>query len=259
MIAYLLLTFSSVIAGFTLAKDWKNHGSSWRRTVVLLLIVIVWIMGIVNIHSTKKQNLADKEILNGRIDGLNRTITEGQKQAIGTISHLTDRVADLQTKVETADLKKQVTKLQQELIENQRAMAPPPKARLFFNVGGASPQYGQKPVLITSRAMNGDHLTLPFDVIVTPDADAIDGYFALQICDQCRFASEPKGWVKIDGDLETRRNFAFQRYLADSATETFTVDIVPPSGATQINVGLEYRCKTCLRIPLQTATISITR
>ena len=259
MIAYLLLTISSALAGYGLYKDWKNNRNYWVHIPVFVLILGGWVFGMINTSSTIKQNQADKAVLNGQIQGLNRTISEGQNQAVGTISHLTDRVSELQSKVDNADLRKQADELKQELINTQKAMAPPPKATLLFDVGGVPPLIGGKPVLSTTRAMNGDRFTLPFDVIVTPEADANDGYLVLEICEGCRFATEPKGWVKVEGSLETRRNLNFPFFLANSASQTFTVDIIPPVGATTVSIGLDYRCKTCKSIGAQVATVNLSR
>lgn len=196
-------------------------------------------------------------MLNAEIGGLNRTIGEGQKQAVATISHLTDKVSELQTKVETADLHKQVEDLKQELINNQKAMAPPPRATLQLDLSDNMPSSLFTPTLVSSRIVKDGRFSLSFDVINATDSDAIDGFLVLIICDACRFASEPTGWKKIDGGLETRRNFDFQRYLSKTASQTFSVEIIPPVGASNVTVGIDYRCKTCKSIGVQLATVNL--
>jgi len=259
MTAYLLLTFSTLIAGFTLAKDWNNHGTSWRRIGVLALIVGVWVLGIINITTTRAQNSADKQILNDRIDGLNRTIKEGQKQAIGTISSLTDKVSKLQTVVETAELQKQVTDLKEELIENQKAMAPPPKATLTIQIAGdAVPETPTIPTVALSATVD-NHISIPVSFDNTTDADALDGFAAVFMCDGCIFVKEPPGWVHVDGAPVTQRNWDFLRILSKTKGPTFTFEILPPSLAKEFQMGFIYKCRTCSVHEMRVVRIKIVK
>jgi outer membrane murein-binding lipoprotein Lpp len=266
MTAYLLLSFSTLLAAFTLAKDWKAHGTSWRRIGVLALIIGVWLAGIANIHSAKIQTSIDKQLLNSKIDELNRVIKEGQKQAdktgqifSGAISHLTDKVADLQTKVQTDDLKQEADELREELKSTQKALAPRPKASLLFSLGVPILSDPPKQVLDISVPMIGNHVEVSFDVKNPTETEATDGYLIFYACDGCRFESEPAGWVKVAGARDNQRNFDFQRYFPESASQTFKVEIIPPDGATSIQVGLNYRCKTCVIADTQIAKVNILR
>ena len=80
MIQYLAFTISTFLAAFTLAKDWKAHGHTWRRVCVLLLIIGAWLAGMVSLSLTNKQNSRDKAALSKQIENLTTQTTKLQSQ-----------------------------------------------------------------------------------------------------------------------------------------------------------------------------------
>src|SRR5690349_15586501 len=52
----------AVLAGFQLAKDWSAHQTTWRRAVILILIVLLAIGGAINTYYAKPQHLSDEDI-----------------------------------------------------------------------------------------------------------------------------------------------------------------------------------------------------
>ena len=216
------------------------------------LILVIWAIGIANIWSTKRQNDTDKQILNGKIDGLNATISKGQEQAkttadafSNTVSHLSDKVADLQSKVQNADLREEADGLRQELRNTQKAMEPAPKATLAIEIAGDDlPDTPAIPTIVLP-ATTDNHVSVPVAFDNSGDADALDGFAAIFMCDKCVFAKEVPGWIHVDGAPFIQRNWDFVRILSKTKGPTFTFEIVPPFPAKEFQMGFEYHCRTC--------------
>jgi outer membrane murein-binding lipoprotein Lpp len=273
VISYLLLTIPSAIALLSLAKDWKAHSSHWRRGGVLIGVVAVLVLGVLNLHGTNKQHEADKRSLRSENDTLNRKIdvlqgevrdSREQTKALGEVSaqnlsHLTDRVVDLQTKIETADLRKEADGLRRELQNTQKAMTPAPKAHLVINVGAEPGTIASVDTSTISLQIAKDHLKVPVNFVNPTEADAIDGYTAAVFCDACQLAQELPGWVRIDGAPDRQRNSDFGRILSKTATQTYVFDLIVPPAFTSIQMGFTYRCKTCIVEKWKRVTVNIVR
>ena len=271
--AYLLLTLSSLISVFTLAKDWKAHSAHWRRGGVITLIVAVYLFGCISIHKTNKQHAIDNANLrdenkqrNEKIDGLEGTLRDVRSEQKATaeasaqsISHLTDRVIDLQTKLYTADLQQEADALRKDLQNTQQAMAPAPKAKLFARVGTDIKSTALKPTITATFPVIDDNVTIQFDFVNASSADALEGATIVFICDSCILVKELEGWDKVPGAPLTQRNNDFSHYYTHSVSQTFTLIIHPPLAAKQFDLAFDYRCRTCIQEPTQRVTVKLTR
>ena len=84
-----------------------------------------------------------------------------------------------------------------------------------------------------------------FSVVNLTDVDALDGQITLVICYLCKFAKEPPGFSKLNGQGDTERNQDFQRILARTHIPEMTADIIAPKNQN-FTVGISYRCHTCI-------------
>jgi hypothetical protein len=113
LLPYASVLFPSAIAmGSLFFKDWKKFEPQWVRWV---LAAIVFMAGAVGVHYQNVQrqekataariNQANIDGLKGQITAAQNAQTENTKQFLGSFKILSDKVADLQTKAATEDLK----------------------------------------------------------------------------------------------------------------------------------------------------------
>ena len=234
---------------------------SRRRIVTLIVLLIASLVVLVNQYLTNKQHDLDT----GQVSALTTAVQKAndtqqanakeftaEQQAARTeflqrFTDLSGKVSKLQTEAATEALQKQAQQLQADLAATQKALDPP-KARLEFSFEtppGADP--------IRSLSLNrdpGDNYTLRFTVANLTDAAAVDGDIIFHICNNCTFVKEPAQFRRLEGEGPTERNCEFARILPQSRLNTFetTIHVLPQY--TQFNVGINYRCKTCIIPPV---------
>ncbi len=84
-----------------------------------------------------------------------------------------------------------------------------------------------------------------FAILNMTAVDAIDNVINLIICDRCKYAREPVGFSKLPGFSEATR-FLGVTIHAKEAFQTTSLDIIPPAGTENIEVGFTYRCHACV-------------
>jgi hypothetical protein len=99
---------------------------------------------------------------------------------------------------------------------------------------------------VTLPVLADGSVHIEFTVLNLSDVDALDGGITLQICDDCKFAKEPAGFQKIAGQLDRQRYMEFKRIPARVSLETMTVDVTVPPRFNRFQVGIVYRCGTCV-------------
>ncbi len=144
---------------------------------------------------------------------------------------------------------KEAASVKAELEATQKALAPGPKATLAFTFWPFfNPPLPQR-VALSSEARfptNDDgSYHIQFTVVNLTDVDALEGEFTLVICDLCKFAKEPPGFLKLPGQKDTERYQRFDRILPVTSLAVMTADITAPD-IPDFNVGIFYRCRTCV-------------
>lgn len=136
---YVLQILVAGLALFQLAKDWGAHKSTWRRTTVGLLIVLLMAFSVYNTFRNSKSTTAQhaddqKRItqLQASVNAANTAQVDNTKQFLQQFSQLSEKVAKLQTAAATEALQKQARDLQAELQSTQQALNPP-RASLEFS------------------------------------------------------------------------------------------------------------------------------
>ncbi len=258
MLSYVLLIVPNIIAFFSLAKDWKSHSSHWRRVGVLACIVVLLIVGVFNLRATNKQHESDKQELlvqnkqlNQNIDSLKFDLhdseTKAQTQAADAatnLSHLTDKVVDLQTKIQTADLQKEAADLKAELAKTQKAMEKP-KAEIALDLGENLIDENE-PRTTIELERTGDHLTIPYRFANFSKAVAENSFFEVVICDACSFAYDPEGAMKRgDMDSPRSRTFSLGNMNGKTVSPAGKLDVYVPVQYTSFTLIVKTRCANC--------------
>ena len=152
----------------------------------------------------------------------------------------------------TEALQKKLANVELELQKTQKALAPSPKASLAFSFE----PFNNPPAGSGASAVPATETRLPvlpdgtvhivFTVINLTDIDAVDGELTVVICDDCNFAKEPAGFRKLVGQPDRQRNMRFQRIFARTSLQNITLHLVVPPMVTRIEIGILYRCRTCV-------------
>jgi hypothetical protein len=85
-----------------------------------------------------------------------------------------------------------------------------------------------------------------FEVLNNSEVDANDGVIIVYISDDCKFAKEPEKFVKIEGTTDNQRLFQFSQFPALTTSFAMAADIIPPPFGNKFEIGVLFRCKTCV-------------
>ena len=170
---------------------------------------------------------------------------------------LSDELSDLKTQVTTAPLLKKIGNLQTELQNTQQAMKPGPKATLTFTFAPFdnpfAPAHMPEPAPVAHAvtdielpvAADGS-VHVQFAILNLTAVDALNVSVTFIICDGCTFAKDPEGFTKLPGSPDTQRFIALPQIHAFEALRAIATDITVPPTASAVNVGILYRCNTCV-------------
>lgn len=256
LIFYVPVLFPSLIAlGTIIFKDWSNYKPRGIRWVLISLILLAAAGGVYFQSTQNAEKIAASVLNQANIDGLKGQITSAQqaqtnntKEFLGSLSVLSDKIADLQTKANNEQLKKELATVQTEL-QNTRKDLIQPKATLTFSFVPFKRPIQEAdfvPVTETSLPLNTDgSVHIQFSVLNLTNAVAQDGELIFQICDECKFLNPPTGFKRLTGEPDTEMNMSFDRILQLTILPTVTADVIPRAGSDRLYVRLVYRCKTC--------------
>jgi hypothetical protein len=259
-----LLPYAQSIGGAAIAimvllyKDLKSYRHPGAALTVLCAILLFSGLTALNTYNEREQKLRDKsaadekaEALAEKIDQTKEQVAKNAQTTATSIGRLSGDLNDFKADVKPAELRSQMTVMKDELEKTQAALSPPPKATLLFSFFPfINPPFGRSPagpVTNVDLPIGADgSIHVQFTVLNLTDIDAVDGELTLQLCDVCKFAEEPAEFTRLPGDSETQRYMTFQRLLASVALRTLTADITVPDYIEFFNVGIGYRCHTCV-------------
>jgi hypothetical protein len=255
-VPYVLAVGVFLQAFVTLRKEWNEYESSKLRRLALVLLCVIAVLTVVSLYRDNTQRAEDKrqaaeqdKRLQGQVEAANRAQTDNTTLFLKSFDTLNQQVGDLKTEVKTDALQKKLTTVQADLEATQRALAPGPKAVLAFSFWPFyNPAPPQSPTIANQarfQANDDGSYHVEFTVVNLTDVDALDGEINLQVCDVCKFAKEPPGFLKLNGESDRERDQVFQRILARSHLPTMTADIIAPRDVN-FTVGISYRCRTCI-------------
>jgi hypothetical protein len=257
--AYVPVLFPSLIAlGTIIFKDWSNYKPKGVRWVLIAIVLLAAAGGVYyqSIQRAEKiattaLNQANIDSLKGQISSAQQAQTNNTKEFLGSLGKLSDKVADLQTKAATEELKKKMAIVQTELEDTRKALVQP-KATLIFTFDPyKNPTSADEfvPVTETTLPLNADgSVHIEFSVVNATEAAASDGELTFQICDQCKFLKQPAGFKSLPGQSASQINMPFDRLLPLSSLSSLAADVIPPTSTQAFRVQLIFRCKTCTLI-----------
>ncbi len=156
---------------------------------------------------------------------------------------MSDKLAELKSKVTNAELLSELDQTQQDLKATQAKLNAPKAVVIasFFTSEGTT----QDPILSTYAVPTSGIVTVDLTMLNNTDVNALSGDLAISICDECKYAVEPSGFSNLSGSPQNQRNYSFAHVLAVSRTTKIPVAIIPPSGARQFQIRAEVRCENC--------------
>ncbi|HYB61963.1 MAG TPA: hypothetical protein VEH50_10860 [Methylomirabilota bacterium] len=102
----------------------------------------------------------------------------------------------------------------------------------------------EEPALLTNGVVSID-----LGVRGASSITAINGSFWIIICQGCKYASEPSGFVTVPGLDEHSRLMNFDRIFPHILIQKMTVVITPPPGVTRFDIAFKYACQNCAPDP----------
>ena len=184
-----------------------------------------------------------------------KTFSDAQEKARtefeNQFSDMSQRVANLQTQVKTADLQTEANQLRQELEATRQSMAVP-QTHLTFTLIGDDGKDARTVLLPKKDGV----VHVRFVVINETEVTALEGAIVLIACDKCKIVTPPSGYSRLAGTPENGAESDFQHVFAKSRLPISDAVIEPPLRATSFQVGIQYRCKNCDGASLSTDPIS---
>jgi hypothetical protein len=231
----------TILAFLYLAKDWKDHKTSWRRITVGLLILLSGVLGIINNYYMDKKTAS----FQAAVETANQNQADNTSRFIALFDTFSKKLSDLQTQVKTEGLQKEISQLQGEIEEHRKALVQPKAALTFtFETSPNSSDF----VVLRRRTLpiKNDVVRIEFTVFNKTETPALDGELILTIPDKCQFVSEPRDFRKHPGLPEWQRNMPFQRILPKSNLGVFTTDVRVPPLVNSVEFTMTYRCTNCI-------------
>jgi len=257
-----LLPYASVIvptfiaAGQVLFKDWNSYRPKWIRWVLIAAIAMVGTWAVYYQHqqftdreAKDFQARTDKAASEARVRSAEKAQADNTVLYLSSFETLSNKITDLQTTVATKELQDQLTKTQTELEKTRNALSLPPPIKILsslksFNIYATNPD--RNPVdSITLPLEDEGVVKVPLYIFNPESRPALKGEITVEICTSCKYAKEPTGFVKISGDMETRRQLMFDHINSVTQFNDIVLHITPPHGASQISVGILVKCTTC--------------
>jgi hypothetical protein len=234
----LILPIATAFLGiFYLAKDWEAHKASWRRLTVLLLIIAASIGGAVNNYYSEEKISA----LKASVDAANKSQQDNTQLFMDAFNKFSEKIGDLQSKVDNADLKQEVVQLSKELATTQKALISP-KATLDFSFEKKL----EAPVIRQVTLPVIDNIVhVAFTLENMTDITALDAFFNVIICQTCKFASEPKNSQQLTGQPDTERHIKLGTIHPKTMLAVMSVDIRVPPNFDAMQFTVNHRCTNC--------------
>ncbi len=203
--------------------------------------------------------------MQGKVDAANQAQKDNPVLFLNQFKALSGEVSDLKTQVRTEALQKKLDTVQTELVNTQKAMAPGPKAKLAFIFWPfLNPPLSSGlpvPVTDTNLPVSSDgSVHVEFSILNLTSVDAVNVTLNLVVCNECKFAREVEGFTKLAGQLDTQRFINLPQIHALECLRTIEVDIIVPVTLSTFQIGLMYRCHSCvLPTEVTKGTVHVTR
>ena len=263
ILPYLSQVLLGVVAFFALLKDWNEYGRlsrKWGRGVPLVIAMvtaIITLLGVYETYSARVEQASSGATITQMSNQIGQLRTDNQKSTDGfrdSFSKLYDRFSELQSKVQNADLLKEIKATKQELVETQNKLTPPIVTPIAsFPARPAT----DIPITETTATRSDGFVEVHVTVYNPSDYNAKTGAVMVRVCEACKYADEPSGFVKVVGGLDSDREHDFQHIWAKTAMEDMMVHISVPPEVHSFFVGVFVSCENCSAAKLQNLKVTL--
>jgi hypothetical protein len=262
--AYGLQIIIGLIALLGIWKDWSESKKRPKKrgkliyASLFLLTVFLMILSIADTRSIRARAAKDRrdaasekqtadahiQFLTDQVGQLREDSKANSDGFRKSFDGLYQRFTDLKAKVTNADLIREIDDTKKELRATQAKLVTP-KPTLVPSLYVPNYPY-LSPVLESDslRSPSGS-VAVEFVITNTSNVSALRGDISLRICDLCRYAKEPEGFVKTNGALDSDRGKEFQHILANSTIEKMTAEIIVPLNVTRFEIDVYIVCENC--------------
>lgn len=265
--AYGLQIILGLIALIALWKDWKEYNKrskKWGKFVrgfLTAATALLIVFSVMDTRSNRAEATRERDDLNGQITRLRddaRLANDGFRHSF---AGLYDKFSQLQSKVQNGELLKQNATLLQEIAETKKELLsteaklnqPKPKPLASFH----TTDLREVPVTTTTIARSGTTVSVPITVYNPSDVTALTGSVAVTPCQECSFASESTGFVKVPGAPDSQRNMDFQRIFPKSAIQFPAFDVTVPLNLNRFPLTIRIVCENCAPSDAQILWVAI--
>jgi TolA-binding protein len=262
----LRMTLQVTAVAIALVTALLDYGRNDRRTrafrhrrMLLVGLMVVLLIGTsvaevasdravkANVARTEKQresDVAEIRRLRGEVHGEEVAHRREAQQAIGSIDHLQQRLAELQSKITNAELQKEIQQYAGELREARAALRPGPKARLSA--------YFQDPSNLDAEL--SEAYVYPSDGVVkftmfaknasSADANVGEIWFRVPTTD-CEVVEPPGGLQLLPSAHAGEYTTTFNHLGVDERVGPYTFSLKLGSAIRTFGIGFRFSCQTC--------------
>jgi hypothetical protein len=265
---YAIPLLTALLALLQLVKDWGAHKATWRRALVLLLIVGLGIGGMVNAYKNGKkvdeqaqraeEQASTIKALTAAVETANASQVQNTKVFTDSIEHFSTKLTKLETGIQTADLRDEADHLRAELTKTQKALVTP---QAVLTPGIDDRQQPDNPQFSTYViAQKGQPFSFNVSIWNHSGVSARAGSLIVRICSVCKFHSEPPGFTHIQGQPDYERTMQFGLLAPSTRFETIPLEIDAPDDMQRFTVAFRSVCEPCTEaMEWRSATVIITR
>jgi len=252
--AGLIVVLGAALVG--VVKDWRTD-KWWVRWPLLLFALLGASVSLVSVYVANSEAVKQSQELKEDNRVLRVEVTTTREVLSGQNSQLLDRVIELEGKVTSEELQREVRSLREELAQ---ASAPKPRARFVFGiVDDASGQVDpDKPKTSDSVpvALGVASVTLSGVNASTVFASQVMIWF--RICKGCEFAEENSGLLQ-PAENEQERLWKVGAGPDGTYLPAIELFIRPPKKATGMKLDVRVRCLECEPTRTQTFALRLLR
>lgn len=245
-----------VVLGTSVVGLWKNWSKEPKkyRWLMSFLISLGVIISLVSTNLAKKESQRDLNMLMSAEETTRNVLSE-------QTSVLFDRVVELEAKVLTEELQKELNATRAELERTQEALKPGPNAKIVFSlVEGTEKGFDENnPREEIFLPVIGDTVTVKFLALNATDVYAKDVGIWVHIPKGCEYLEKPEMFKKLDmggpqtlkGEIKNWANFIL--------LGLFEFKIKVPISVSVFNIDIRVRCPMCGPFKKQVFWINIIR
>jgi chorismate mutase len=221
----------------------------WKKALLIVFAILLIAYTIVGI-----QMELDRKVEKGKED-TNISALNNKNKQIYDITQQLLQVVKSPNFAKNTETAKQIVKIEQKL----STITSPAKAELKFTFYPFIPPHTIKDAV--KAPIEKGIVTVEVTVINVGEAVAGTaqgrGTMWIIICDECRFAEEPKGTENMQPYFINERRIPFVGLLPGTSLEPYELKVIPPPEAKEFEIGLKYGCPECLPVAAKPQILTV--